>query len=97
MNGFTRGFRLHLRGGQVLDGAAFPSGRCLVIDDPQFGLASVAASEEELLRGYPDARIEWPDTEGTAVHQLADAWRTQPDRYAPLQELLAALAAARTT
>lgn len=113
MTGFTRGFRLHLRGGQVLDGAAFPSGRCLVIDDPQFGLASVAASEKELLRGYPDARIEWPDTEGTArtfaglyrsaetdvtaVHQLADAWRTQPDRYAPLQELLAALAAARTT
>jgi crotonobetainyl-CoA:carnitine CoA-transferase CaiB-like acyl-CoA transferase len=59
---FARGFRLHLSHGQVLDGAAFPSGRCLVIDDPEFGLASAAASEEELLRGYPDARIEWPDT-----------------------------------
>lgn len=57
---FTRGFRLHLRDGQVLDGAAFPSGRCLVMDDPEFGLATVAVSEEELLRGYPDSRIEWP-------------------------------------
>jgi hypothetical protein len=110
---FARGFRLHLRHGQVLDGAAFPSGRCLVIDDPQFGLASVAASEEDLLRGYAGSRIEWPDSEGTAltfaglsrsaetdvtaVHQLAESWSTQPNRYAPLQELLAALAAARTS
>ncbi|MEW2631810.1 hypothetical protein AB0903_09155 [Streptomyces sp. NPDC048389] len=60
---FTRGFRLHLRHGQILDGAAFPSGRCLVIDDPEFGLASAAASEEDLLRGYPGARIEWPGTD----------------------------------
>jgi hypothetical protein len=66
MTDFARGFRLHLRGGQVLDGAAFPSGRCLVIDDPEFGLASVAATEEDLLRGYPDARIEWPNEDSTA-------------------------------
>jgi hypothetical protein len=73
MTDFTRGFRLHLRGGQVLDGAAFPSGRCLVLDDPYFGLSSVAASEEDLLRGYADARIEWPDTiRAEALREAAD-------------------------
>jgi hypothetical protein len=67
MTDFTRGFRLHLRHGQVLDGAMFPSGRCLVLDDPHFGLASAAASEEELLRGYPEARIEWPAEDAAAA------------------------------
>lgn len=111
---FARPFRLHLGHGQVLDGACFPSGKCLVIDDPDFGIASAATTTDDLVRGYPGSRIEWaPDQSATAtavfaglhasaeadvnaVHQLADAWRAQPDRHAPLQELLAALDTART-
>ncbi|MFI7014408.1 hypothetical protein [Streptomyces sp. NPDC050164] len=61
MTGFTRGFKLHLRDGQVLDGAAFPSGRAVVIDDPEYGLATVATSVDELLKGYHRARIEWAE------------------------------------
>jgi lipopolysaccharide biosynthesis regulator YciM len=61
MTGFTRGFKLHLRDGQVLDGAAFPSGRAVIVDDPEYGLASAATSVEELLKGYHRARIEWAD------------------------------------
>ncbi|MFC8276273.1 hypothetical protein ACFUJR_27830 [Streptomyces sp. NPDC057271] len=57
---FPRGFRLHVRHGQVLDGALLPSGRCLVVDDPEDGLITAAPSIEDLLRGYPDSRIEWP-------------------------------------
>ncbi|MFE6362937.1 hypothetical protein ACFVP3_23425 [Streptomyces sp. NPDC057806] len=57
---FTRGFRLH-HNGQVLDGAKFPSGRTFVIDDPEYGLATVATSLEELLKGYHGGRVEWPD------------------------------------
>ncbi|MFJ5888113.1 hypothetical protein [Streptomyces californicus] len=66
---FARGFRLVQRDGLALDGAVFPSGRCFVLDDPQYGLATVAVSVEELLRGgYQGARIEWADeaTEGGA-------------------------------
>ena len=54
---FTRGFRLH-HNGQVLDGAEFPSGRTFVIDDPEYGLATVTSSMEHLLKGYHGARIE---------------------------------------
>lgn len=62
MSEFTRGFRLHQRQGPALDGAAFPSGRVFVIDDPEDGLATAAASIEDLLRGgYDGARIEWAD------------------------------------
>lgn len=112
MSPFSRGFRLHLAHGQVLDGAAFPSGWSIVVDDPDVGLASAAPTPEDLARGYPGSRIEWPpdqsttalvaglyasaEADVTAVHQLADAWRAQADRYAPLQELLAALDTART-
>lgn len=56
---FTRGFKLHLRSGDVLDGAAFPSGRAFVVDDPEYGLASAASSVDELLKGYHRARVEW--------------------------------------
>ncbi|MFG3426170.1 hypothetical protein [Streptomyces californicus] len=68
-DGFARGFRLVQRDGLALDGAVFPSGRCFVLDDPQYGLATVAVSVEELLRGdYHGARIEWADeaTDGGA-------------------------------
>lgn len=61
MTAFTRGFRLHLANGQVLDGAAFPSGRTIVVDDPEYGLATAAASLEVLLLGYHRARVEWDD------------------------------------
>ncbi|MFD5266729.1 hypothetical protein [Streptomyces sp. NPDC058335] len=63
MTQFARGFKLHLRGGQVLDGVEFPSGRALVVDDPEGGLVSAAISVEELLKGYHRARIEWPAEE----------------------------------
>lgn len=58
---FTRGFRLHLPDGRTLDGAQFPSGRC-VLDDPGLGLIKAAVSVEALLEGeLSDARVEWPD------------------------------------
>ncbi|MBQ1096303.1 hypothetical protein KBY55_09425 [Streptomyces sp. b94] len=61
MTAFTRGFRLHLADGRALDGAAFPSGRTLVVDDPEFGLATITTSVEVLLQGYHGARVEWDD------------------------------------
>ncbi|MFI7394048.1 hypothetical protein [Streptomyces tendae] len=61
MTAFTRGFRLHLANGQVLDGATFPSGRTIVVDDPEYGLATVTTSLEVLLQGYHRARVEWDD------------------------------------
>ena len=57
---FTRGFRLHIAGGRILDGAEFPSGRVYVLDDPEYGLATAATSMEYLLSGYHGARVEWP-------------------------------------
>lgn len=63
---FARGFRLHPRSGPALDGAAFPSDRVFVLDDPEYGFATVAVSIEELLRGgYDGARIEWADEADT--------------------------------
>lgn len=60
---FTRGFRLHLPDGTVVNGAAFPSSRIVVIDDLEFGLATSAGSIEELLAGgYHGARVEWADS-----------------------------------
>lgn len=60
---FTRGFRLHLTDTRHLDGAEFPSGRVLVLDDPERGLASAALSLADLLKGYNGARVEWPGDE----------------------------------
>ncbi|MFF9097601.1 hypothetical protein ACF1AX_31325 [Streptomyces sp. NPDC014802] len=68
---FTRGFRLH-HNGRVLDGAEFPSGRVLVVDDPEYGLASAAVSLEELLKGYHGARVEWPDDQLVPTALLLD-------------------------
>ncbi|MFE7752159.1 hypothetical protein [Streptomyces sp. NPDC057428] len=60
--GYARGFRLVLRDGHHLDGAVFPSGRAFVLDDPEYGFATVTVSVPELLRsGYHGARIEWAD------------------------------------
>lgn len=57
---FTRGFRLHLPGGRYLDGAEFPSGRTLVVDDPEAGLATAATSMDDLQSSYHGSRVEWP-------------------------------------
>ncbi|MFE7517061.1 hypothetical protein ACFU8I_38415 [Streptomyces sp. NPDC057540] len=65
---FAAGFRLHLRHGEPLDGALLPSGRCLVVEDHIGGMCSYASSLEDLLRGYPDARIEWPTTGQEGPH-----------------------------
>ncbi|MEU2800340.1 hypothetical protein [Streptomyces sp. NPDC007117] len=74
-SGFARGFRLVHTDGRTLDGTVFPSGRCFVLDDPEYGFATVTASVEELLRGgYHGARIEWPDQfAAEARTQIADA------------------------
>ncbi|MGA5472555.1 hypothetical protein ACPCUK_27750 [Streptomyces arboris] len=62
--GFVRGFRLVQRNGVTLDAAQFPSGRVVVMDDPDWGLCSGARSLELLLRsGYHGARAEFADEE----------------------------------
>lgn len=54
---WTHPFRLVLRGKHVLDGAVFPNGQAIVIDDPEAGLSSGAASLEQLLAGYHRAEV----------------------------------------
>ncbi|MFD6587292.1 hypothetical protein ACFWED_10465 [Streptomyces anulatus] len=59
---FARPFRLIQRHGPALDGAQFPNGRVVLMDDPDWGLCSGARSLDLLLRhGYPGARIEWAE------------------------------------
>lgn len=60
---FARGFRLHLMG-RTYDGAEFPDGRALVIEEPAYGLTVTAPSVDDLLRGYGLGRIEWPTEAG---------------------------------
>jgi hypothetical protein len=70
---FARGFRLH-HNDRILDGAEFPSGRVFVLDDPEYGFATVATSLEELLKGYHGARVEWAGGQHTArLQEAADA------------------------
>lgn len=57
---FARGFRLHTRDG-VLDGAEFPNGRVIVVDDAEYGLLTGAPSVADLIAGYPYSHVEWPD------------------------------------
>lgn len=54
-----RPIRLHLPH-QVLDGWELADGQALVVDDPEYGLASTALSVADLLRGYGHGHIEWP-------------------------------------
>ncbi|MFD9952448.1 hypothetical protein [[Kitasatospora] papulosa] len=61
MTTYARGFRLHLKGGRVLNGAEFPGGQVVVMDDPEWGLTTGARSADLLTSGYPDSRIEWAD------------------------------------
>ncbi|MFG2589077.1 hypothetical protein [Streptomyces sp. NPDC048438] len=65
MTAYARGFRLHVRG-RVLDGAEFPNGRVIVVDDPEWGLCSGARSADLLQVCYPGSRIEWPPAETSA-------------------------------
>ncbi|MCQ9178570.1 hypothetical protein KMT30_05905 [Streptomyces sp. IBSBF 2953] len=71
---FTRGFRLH-HNGRTYDGAEFPSARVIVLDDPEYGLATAATSMDELLKGYHGARVEWPAEEEEARAAAPDSSR----------------------
>jgi hypothetical protein len=87
---FTRGFRLHLADGRCLDGAEFPSGRGVIVDDPEYGLATAAVSIEELLKGYHGARVEWPGEQEAEAQSAREAWRVvrpTPDRQRAVDDL----------
>jgi hypothetical protein len=69
---FAEPFNLHITGpdgAYVLHGVEFPSGRCVILDDPEYGLATAATSIEALLERYASspeqARIVRPTTEET--------------------------------
>lgn len=57
----ARPFRLDLGRGEVLPGVQLPGGLLVVLDDPEFGLATQAGSVEELLAGYGRGHITWAD------------------------------------
>ncbi|MFJ8804213.1 hypothetical protein [Streptomyces sp. NPDC102487] len=56
-----RPFQLHLGHGEVLPGLHLPGGPLVVVDDPEFGLASQADTVEDLLAGYGHGHITWLD------------------------------------
>lgn len=57
---FARPFNL-LRHGRVYHGTVFPSGRAVVVDDPEAGLATAAVSLEHLMEGYGAGnQLTWP-------------------------------------
>lgn len=67
---WVKPFNLHVTGpgGQyVLHGAEFPSGRCVILDDPEHGLAAAATSVEALLERLANSpeqvRLVRPTTE----------------------------------
>ncbi|MFC7909031.1 hypothetical protein [Streptomyces nigra] len=53
---WARPFRI-VQGKQVLDGAVFPNGQAIVIDDPETGLSSGAPTLAQLLTGYHRAEV----------------------------------------
>lgn len=55
---WTRVFRIVYPDGFTLDGAQFPSGRC-VVDDTVNGLVGAATDIEHLALRRPGDRIEW--------------------------------------
>lgn len=61
-----RVFRLHLRHGLVLDGWVTADGQAVAIEDPELGLTASAPTPDDLVRGYGDGRIEWPDEQQPA-------------------------------
>ncbi|MFG3090652.1 hypothetical protein ACGGAI_23810 [Streptomyces antibioticus] len=54
---WARPFRLALPGKRVLDGAVFPNGQAVIIDDPVQGLSSGAPTLEQLVAGYHRAEV----------------------------------------
>ncbi|ELP71020.1 hypothetical protein STRTUCAR8_05556, partial [Streptomyces turgidiscabies Car8] len=54
---WARPFRLVGPGTRALDGVVFPNGQAVVVDDPEQGLSSGAASLEQLLAGYHRAEV----------------------------------------
>lgn len=78
---YARPFRLHHSTG-TLDGAVFPSGHVIVIDEP--GVAfSAAPTLEQLLLGYHRARLEWPDTDTTvqAAEERVECWKRRATEW----------------
>ena len=57
----ARPFRLDLGHGEVLPGVQLPGGLLVVLDDPEFGLATQARSVEELLASYGRGHVAWAD------------------------------------
>ncbi|MBM9621006.1 hypothetical protein ACFQ60_22525 [Streptomyces zhihengii] len=88
---YVRGLRLYMPHGAVLEGLVWPDGRCLLSEDPLYGLTVGAPTAEDLARGFAGARVEWATPAGPALQQLVEQWAAQPDRYAALQELMTAL------
>ncbi|MFE6025561.1 hypothetical protein [Streptomyces niveus] len=67
---FPRAFLLRHRGATV-PGMVLPSGRVVLVDDEDFGSATIAPTLDDLLKSYRGSHIEWPSpapntrTEGT--------------------------------
>lgn len=61
MTTFTRGFRLHPRhGAPPLDGAQFPDGSVVIVEELEAHTLAGAASIDDLVRGgYHGATVEW--------------------------------------
>ncbi|MET4925484.1 hypothetical protein P3L51_24545 [Streptomyces sp. PSRA5] len=53
-------FLFHHRG-DTIPGVVLPSGRAVLIEDEDFGAATVAPTADDLLTSYPGAHIQWPD------------------------------------
>ncbi|MFE4691726.1 hypothetical protein ACFRH6_16905 [Streptomyces sp. NPDC056749] len=96
MTAYARGFRLHLKGGRVLDGAQFPGGQVVVMDDPEWGLCSGARSADLLTSCYPDSRIEWPDDQDVAADAAQDLDPAQPCTQHPHAPVIGGLCGACT-
>lgn len=67
---FARAFRIVYPDGFTLDGAQFPSGRC-VVDDETSGLVEAATDIDQLRIRRPGDRIEWADSEARVRTQVA--------------------------
>lgn len=73
---YTRGFKIVFPDRYEVDGAQFPSGRC-VLDDSTSGLVQAAVSLEELplVRDYPLGQVVWADHAG----EVREEWRVTGD------------------
>ncbi|MGW5408987.1 hypothetical protein [Streptomyces spiralis] len=60
-NTWARPFRLIRPDRTTLDGVVFPNGQAVIVDDPETGLSSGAASLEQLLANYHCAQVMWAE------------------------------------